>query len=258
MHARWRQGVDLVLRYSTADGSAVAPLDYTALPVSMTTFAARTSDKNVTVALTGGNRIQEPDKSFVVQLALFYGATQVSSANVTINIKDDDWTVDVTVNFTTRDITATAAADYTATSGSLTFTPANWAVPQQVTVDILRDVLFEADETFAIDISVAAPFASIVNASASSSIVTIRNTLVQCEADEQMATLVPDILGADPMAAALLIECRGRDAGALQASIDEVTRALVRHGLPFGAKAADPKAIETYPFSHDAKGPKCR
>jgi D-lactate dehydrogenase len=37
-----------------------------------------------------------------------------------------------------------------------------------------------------------------------------------------MATLVPDILGADPMAAALLIECRGRDAEALQASIDEV------------------------------------
>jgi D-lactate dehydrogenase len=37
-----------------------------------------------------------------------------------------------------------------------------------------------------------------------------------------MATLVPDILGADPMAAALLIECRGRDADALQASIDEV------------------------------------
>ena len=27
---------------------------------------------------------------------------------------------------------------------------------------------------------------------------------------------VPDILGADPMAAALLIECRGRDAAALQ------------------------------------------
>ncbi len=27
----------------------------------------------------------------------------------------------------------------------------------------------------------------------------------------------------------------------------------MRHGLPFGAKAADPKALETYPFSHDAK-----
>ena len=68
-----------------------------------------------------------------------------------------------------------------------------------------------------------------------------------------MAALVPDILGADAMAAALLIECRGRDAGALQASIDEVSRALLRHGLPFGAKAAEPKALETYPFSHDAK-----
>lgn len=68
-----------------------------------------------------------------------------------------------------------------------------------------------------------------------------------------MAALVPDILGADPMAAALLIECRGRDAAALQASIDEVNRALLRHGLPFGAKAAEPKALETYPFSHDPK-----
>ncbi|KIZ01905.1 hemagglutinin [Monoraphidium neglectum] len=205
-------GVDLVLRYSTADGSAVAPLDYTAIPVSMTTFAAGTSDKNVTVALTGGNRIQEPDKSFVVQLALFHGATQVSSANVTINIKNDDWlyaqisptiqsvnegtpgqattatsdivltaqpTANVTVNFSTRDITATADADYTATSGSLTFTPVNWGVPQQVTVGILPDVLLEADEMFAIDISVAAPFTSIVNASTSSSTVTIRNKLVQ-------------------------------------------------------------------------------
>jgi chitinase len=86
---------------------------------------------------------------------------------------------DITVNFTTRDVTATAGADYTATSGSLTFTPANWAVPQQVTVGILPDVLLEANETFAIDISVAAPFASIADASASSSTVTIRNTLVQ-------------------------------------------------------------------------------
>jgi len=34
---------------------------------------------------------------------------------------------------------------------------------------------------------------------------------------------------------------------------NQVNRALVRHGLPFGAKAADPKSIETYPFSHDAK-----
>eukprot|EP00878_Enallax_costatus_P007347 GHUV01007694.1.p1 GENE.GHUV01007694.1~~GHUV01007694.1.p1 ORF type:complete len:822 (+),score=249.18 GHUV01007694.1:1374-3839(+) len=80
-----------------------------------------------------------------------------------------------------------------------------------------------------------------------------RASLRECEADEDMVRLVPDIAGADPMAAALLIECRGRDAAALQASIDEVNRALLRHKLPFGAKAAQPQQITTYPFSHDAK-----
>jgi hypothetical protein len=49
----------------------------------------------------------------------------------------------------------------------------------------------------------------------------LRASLRECEADEEMARLVPDILGADPMAAALLIECRGRDASALQVSHTE-------------------------------------
>lgn len=80
-----------------------------------------------------------------------------------------------------------------------------------------------------------------------------RASLRECEADEEMARLVPDILGADPMAAALLIECRGRDSGTLQASIDEVNNALLRHKLPFGAKAAEPRPLDTYTFSHDAK-----
>eukprot|EP00775_Hariotina_reticulata_P006936 gene6936-7154_t len=80
-----------------------------------------------------------------------------------------------------------------------------------------------------------------------------RASLRECEADEEMARLVPDILGADPMAAALLIECRGRDTSALQASIDEVNRALLRHGLPFGAKAAEPRPLTSYPFSHDTQ-----
>jgi hypothetical protein len=64
-------------------------------------------------------------------------------------------------------------------------------------------------------------------------------TTRECEADEQMATLVPDILGADPMAAALLIECRGRDAGALQASIDEVRPGLGIKELSVAARPAD-------------------
>lgn len=42
----------------------------------------------------------------------------------------------------------------------------------------------------------------------------------------------------------------------LQASIDEVNRALLRSGLPFGAKAAEPRSIGEYPFHHDAKNTK--
>ncbi len=38
-----------------------------------------------------------------------------------------------------------------------------------------------------------------------------RASLRECEADEEMVRLVPDMKGADPMAAALLIECRGQD-----------------------------------------------
>lgn len=80
-----------------------------------------------------------------------------------------------------------------------------------------------------------------------------RASLRECEADEDMARLVPDILGADPMAAALLVECRGRDEVALQTRIAEVNRALRRSGLPLGAKAAEPKSLETFGFSQDPK-----
>ena len=40
----------------------------------------------------------------------------------------------------------------------------------------------------------------------------------ECEADEALTKLVVDIKGADPGAAALLIECRGEDAQTLQVS----------------------------------------
>lgn len=39
----------------------------------------------------------------------------------------------------------------------------------------------------------------------------------------------------------------------LQANIDEVNRALLRHGLPFGAKSDTPRPLDTYQFSHDDK-----
>jgi hypothetical protein len=50
--------------------------------------------------------------------------------------------------------------------------------------------------------------------------------------------------GADPMAAALLIECRGQTSDDLEARIQEVHAALHMSGLPFGAKSAEPQALE--------------
>ena len=46
-----------------------------------------------------------------------------------------------------------------------------------------------------------------------------RASLRECEADEGLTKLVVDIKGADPGAAALLIECRGEDAQTLQVSL---------------------------------------
>ncbi len=39
----------------------------------------------------------------------------------------------------------------------------------------------------------------------------------------------------------------------LQERIDEVKRALLRHKLPFGSRAAEPKPIDAYPFHEDTK-----
>lgn len=55
-----------------------------------------------------------------------------------------------------------------------------------------------------------------------------RASLRECEADEDMTRLVPCIKGSDPMAAALLIECRGQDGEALKARIDEIHKTLIR------------------------------
>lgn len=52
----------------------------------------------------------------------------------------------VTVNYATQDGTATAGADYTATSGSLTFAPGE--LVKTVSVPILGDRVGETDETF--------------------------------------------------------------------------------------------------------------
>lgn len=80
-----------------------------------------------------------------------------------------------------------------------------------------------------------------------------RASLRECENNEDMTRLVPDIRGCCDMAAGLLIECRGQDVAALEARIQEVQKALQRSGLPFGPATTSPKALGDYPFKHAEK-----
>ena len=59
----------------------------------------------------------------------------------------------VTINYATADGTATAGSDYTAASGTLTFTPTNWDTAQTVAVTISNDTVDDDNETFTFTLS---------------------------------------------------------------------------------------------------------
>lgn len=83
-----------------------------------------------------------------------------------------------------------------------------------------------------------------------------RASLRECESDEKMVGLVPDIKGCGPMAAALLIECRGSTSEDLEARIKEVQGSLLDSGLPVGPAPGIAKDLNAYEFKHDARDAK--
>jgi hypothetical protein len=74
-----------------------------------------------------------------------------SSTVVNVRLSEVNKSSSVTVAFATRDGTATAPADYTATSGTLTFAPGQTI--KQITIPIAGDLVGEGTETFAVDLS---------------------------------------------------------------------------------------------------------
>ena len=171
----------VTVNYSTADNSAVAPGDYTAVASTQLTFTPGQTSKDVTVAVVG-DTTDEVNETFFVNLS--------GASNATINdgqgvgtINDDDgspslsigdvtvtegnagtinatFTVSllpasgqtVTVNYSTSDNTAVAPGDYTAVgSTQLTFTPGQTSKTLDVVVK--GDTTFEANETFLVNLS---------------------------------------------------------------------------------------------------------
>jgi len=168
----------VTVNYASADNTATAPADYT-ITSGILSFAAGQTSKTVNVPVVG-DTIDETNETFRLNLS---GATNATIADAqgigtitdddTAHISVSDLSVTegnsgtsnatftasldipseqvVTVNYATADGTATAGSDYTATSGSLTFSPG--VTTRTVNVLIVGDVLDEADETFTFTLS---------------------------------------------------------------------------------------------------------
>ena len=169
------------VNYATSDGTAVAPADYTAVSGTLTIPAGATSGQ-ITVPVAG-DLLDEVNETFTVTLsspvngiiATGTGLGTITDNDPTPSLVINDVTLTegdvgtqtatftvtlsaasgrtVTTSYTTANATATAPADYTATSGTLTFTPGS--TTQQISVVVAGDALDEADETFQVRLSAA-------------------------------------------------------------------------------------------------------
>ncbi|WP_177418925.1 Calx-beta domain-containing protein [endosymbiont of Lamellibrachia barhami] len=170
----------VMVDYATADGTATAPGDYTAINGTLTFLDGELS-KTLTLTPTS-DTTWEPSEDFTLTLSNAVDAS-LGLATATVTISDDDtrnagtlalnsttvtlpesgpaviMTVNrtggsdgtVTVDYATADVTASAASDYTALSGTLTFL--NGETSKTVTLTPIDDVTWEPSETFTLTLS---------------------------------------------------------------------------------------------------------
>ncbi|GAA4424753.1 hypothetical protein GCM10023090_18690 [Acidovorax lacteus] len=164
----------------TANGTATAGVDYVAQSLTGQTIPAGSSTYTFTV-LVNGDLLNEPNENFFVNVTNVVNAVVVDGQGVgTINNDDplpslsiDDVSVvegntgtvnavftvtlsaasgqTVSVNYATADGTATQPADYTNTSGTLTFTAGQTS--RIITVPVIGETVPEANESFFVNLS---------------------------------------------------------------------------------------------------------
>ncbi|MGH3594072.1 MAG: Calx-beta domain-containing protein, partial [Pseudonocardiaceae bacterium] len=172
-------GKVVTVDYATADQTAIAPGDYT-VSAGTLTFNPGVTTRTFTVPIVG-DTLNEFDETFFANLSNPTNATiadnqgvgtitdndpipTLTFANVTVTEGDvgtvtATFTVTqsaasgktVTVDYATADGTATSPADYTATSGTLTFNPGQ--TTKTVDVTIQGDLLNEANETYTLTLT---------------------------------------------------------------------------------------------------------
>lgn len=179
-------GKTVTVDYATSAGTAAAGTDYTTTSGTLT-FNAGDTSKNIDVPIVT-DALDESDETFTVTLSNPSNTTIADSSGTETIIDDDTTTVPpatptlsigdatvnpegnsgttnatftvtlssaslsvVTVNYATSDGTATAPGDYTAASGTLTFSPGDTS--KTVTVTVVGDTVPEPNETFTIALS---------------------------------------------------------------------------------------------------------
>ncbi len=173
----------VTLDYSTANDTAIAPTDYSAILPSVLNFPPGTTTQTITVQIKGENLVEDNETFFVnlsnpssgVLIADNQGIGSITNDDTTaISVSDstvtegNSGTVNVTftvslsapssqlvtVNYATANNTATAPADYIHIPGTLlSFQPG--VVTQTISVQIKGDTLVETDETFFVNLSAA-------------------------------------------------------------------------------------------------------
>ena len=165
---------------ATANGTATAGIDYVARSLAGQTIAAGASAYTVSVSVNG-DALNETNETFSVTIGNVTGAVvgdgqglgTITNDDPVPGLSIDDATLvegnsgsadavftvtldsasgqTVTVSYATVDGTATAGADFTATTGTLTFAPGQ--ITATVSVPILGDATSEGIETFSVALS---------------------------------------------------------------------------------------------------------
>jgi large repetitive protein len=177
-------GKTVIVSYTTADATAVAPGDYVAATTTTLSFPPGMVTQHVTIPVNGDGE-QESDETLLVNLTSPLNTTIADGQGVGIILDDDgvgerptisidDVTViegdsgvvgatfsvslsavssrNVTVAYATADGSATAGSDYNARSGTLSFA-ANGPTTQTIIIEVRGDRLAESNETFVVGLS---------------------------------------------------------------------------------------------------------
>ncbi len=173
-------GLPANFTFATANNTAAAPTDFTALAATATSFAPGETVKTITV-LVNGDLSFETTETFFVDLSAVGNATFADNQGVGTITNDDappiisiadvsapegncastafNFTVSLnapssvqaTVNFSTAAGLALVGSDFAGTSGTLTFAPGETF--QLVTVQVVGDDFLEVDENFFVNLS---------------------------------------------------------------------------------------------------------